>query len=336
MSKRPITALAVQGLAPAVPPTPKPEITWISPSELLVDEAYQRDLSEASHKLIRRIVEGWDSRRFKPPIVAWTEAGLEVIDGQHTAIAAETHPDIATIPVLIVDAAVQADRASAFIGHAKDRLGITAAQIHHAAVTAGDADALTVARVCAAAEVTLLRLPPAGAIYKPRTTIAVAAVRAIVASETEGDAVFILRTLADAGLAPITASQIRAVQNLITAPEFVGLDREALATVIAATPIKAAEQSAREHAAVHCVPAWRGLAAVWFKGMTGKRPRKAEPVVEAPAATATAPPTAAGNPVSDPAADPRRARHADIVEAARRAVPAPTFSRPGGASVRTG
>ena len=282
--KRPITALAVTDLAPATPPTPKPEITWIEPSELLVDDAYQRDLSEASRKLIRRIVEGWDWRRMKPPIAAWTDEGLEVIDGQHTAIAAATHPGIDLIPVVVVDAVAQAERASAFLGHNRDRLGVTAAQMHAAAVTAGDPDAVAVDEVCRQADVTVLRLPPAGAKYKPRTTIAAAAVRAMVLAETESDAAWILRTLADGGLAPITAAQIRALQHLIGDEDFAEVDRETLARTVAATAIKPAEQEAREHAAVHCVPTWRGLAAVWFKAARKavRRPQPQEKVSRAP------------------------------------------------------
>lgn len=278
--KRPVAALALDGAVPGAPPTARPELTWIAPAELLIDEAYQRDLSSNSLKLIRRIVEGWDWRRFKPPVVAWTDEGLEVIDGQHSAIAAATHPAIDTIPVVVVEAVARVDRAQAFIGHNRDRVAITAAQMHVAAVAAGDPDALEVERVCADAGVTILRLPPARAVYEPRTTIAMAAVKALVQAEAESDAAFVLRTLADAGHAPITAAQIRAVQHLITSPEFEGLDREALARAIQETPAKAAEKDAKEHAATHCVPLWRGLAAVWFRAMK-KRPRKAEPPIEA-------------------------------------------------------
>jgi hypothetical protein len=42
-------------------------------------------------------VANWDWRRFKPPVVARTATGLEVIDGQHTAIAAASHPDVLQI-----------------------------------------------------------------------------------------------------------------------------------------------------------------------------------------------------------------------------------------------
>ncbi|XYD07455.1 DUF6551 family protein [Methylobacterium sp. NMS12] len=263
--KRAVQALDLPGIAPGTPPTDKPEFTWIAPTELLIDAVYQRDLSDASLKLIRKIVEDWDWRRMKPPIAAWTDEGLEVIDGQHTAIAAASHPGIEAIPVMVVEATAQVDRAQAFIGHNKDRLGITAPQMHHAALAAGDEEALGIERVCAAADVTMLRIPPAGGAYKPRTTIAIAAVRSLVTTESEEDAIWILRTLADGGLAPIAAMHMRALQHLITDENFAEVDRDAVARAIVATPIKPAELEAKEHAAIHRVPAWRGLAAVWFK-----------------------------------------------------------------------
>jgi len=188
---------------------------------------------------------------------------------------------------MVVEATAQVDRAQAFLGHNKDRLGITAPQMHHAALAAGDKEALGIARVCAEADVTMLRIPPAGGAYKPRTTIAIAAVRGLVATETEEDATWILRTLADGGLAPIGAMHMRALQHLITDENFAEVDRETVSRAIAATPIKPAEQEAKEHAAIHRVPAWRGLAAVWFKAARkmGRRstPRTDEPA-KAPAA----------------------------------------------------
>ena len=166
---------------------------------------------------------------------------------------------------MVVQAEAQVDRAQAFIGHNRDRLGITEVQMHAAAVAAGDEEALRVARICEAADVTVLRIPPAGGVYKLRTTIAVAVVRALVAAEEEADATWILRSLADANLAPVTAAHIRALQHLVTAGEFAEVDRDALVRAIQLAPGTLAEQEAKEHAAVHRVPVWRGLAAVWFK-----------------------------------------------------------------------
>ena len=127
-----VRALNLAGVEPHKAPGADPVFEWIDPKTLLVDEVYQRSLSDRSIVLIRKIVSQWDWRRFKPPICARTDAGLEVIDGQHTALAAATHPEVFDIPVMIVDAADQGARARAFVGHNRDRLGITPAQIHFA------------------------------------------------------------------------------------------------------------------------------------------------------------------------------------------------------------
>ena len=174
---RPLSTLAGIELAPFADISPTFE--WADPCELLVDETYQRNLSDRSMRLIRRIVAGWDWRRFKPPVTAHTDAGLEVIDGQHTAIAAASHPAIKQIPIMVVDASDLRSRAEAFIGHNRDRLGITATQLHHAAVSAGDEDALTIEQVCQRAGVRLLRVQPGNAVWRPGETIAIQAIKAL-------------------------------------------------------------------------------------------------------------------------------------------------------------
>lgn len=57
-SKRNIAAITLADFDPAPVPTARPEITWIDPRELLVDETYQRNLSERSLTLIKRIATG--------------------------------------------------------------------------------------------------------------------------------------------------------------------------------------------------------------------------------------------------------------------------------------
>lgn len=152
---RPITAINCAGLTPSTPSSSGPIFEWVNPADLLVNEAYQRDLAERSIKLIRRIVQGWDWTKFKPPVCSLGDDGMEVIDGQHTAIAAATHPGIDKIPVMIVETETVHDRAAAFIGQNMDRLGVTKMQLHKAAVAAGDEDALTIEQVCSRAGVTL-------------------------------------------------------------------------------------------------------------------------------------------------------------------------------------
>jgi hypothetical protein len=82
-------------------------------------------------KLIRKIVQTWDWSRMKPPICARDESGrLFVVDGQHTSIAAARHPGIKKIPVMIVNVDTVEGRASAFIGHNRDRVAMTSMQLH--------------------------------------------------------------------------------------------------------------------------------------------------------------------------------------------------------------
>lgn len=269
-AKRPIAAMDLPGVTPGAAPTPKPEITWISPTELLVDETYQRNLSDKSRKLIAKIVGEWDWRKFKPPVAAWTEEGLEVIDGQHTAIAAATHPAIDQIPVVVVEASEQAQRASAFLGHNRDRLAVTALQMHAAAVVAGDEEAVTIEQVCQRAGVKLLRSVPSGGVYQPGQTIAVAALKALITRRSAKTAREILQALAAAERAPITANDIKAVELLLTDAQYAEtLDPEDLSRTI--RTLASAEPEAKVFAAAHGVPFWKALAITWFQKCRKRR-----------------------------------------------------------------
>lgn len=268
-TKRNIAAIQIVDFEPAPIPTAKPEITWIDPRELLVDEAYQRNLSDRSLALIKRIATGWDWRRFKAPSCSWTEDGLEVVDGQHTAIGAACRSDITEIPVLITEAKEQADRAAAFIGLNRDRVGITATQLHAAAVTAGDADAVAIEEACASAGITVLKSQPGAGRFQPRQTMAVAAIGALV-KRYSVVASLTLRAVAEAELAPIQANHIKAVELLLTDPEFGEPDPADITKAIVAVGAEA-EKEAKLFAATHSVPVWRGLAAVWFKKMPKRR-----------------------------------------------------------------
>lgn len=248
---------------------------WVEPTELLVDDAYQRALSERSIALIRRIVGAWDWRRFKPPIVARTEAGLEVIDGQHTAIAAASHPAIAQIPVVVIAAETREDRAGAFIGHNRDRLGVTATQLHHSAVAAGDPEAVAIADACRAAGLTLLANQPGNSAFRPRDTMAVKSIAAVVKKHGHDRAVVILKALADAELAPVSAGAIKAAAYLLTEPEYANdIEPTAITEVFQALGSKL-DQEADVFAPAHGVPKWKGLAIVLFKKARKGRRRAA-------------------------------------------------------------
>lgn len=262
---REVRKIALVGVEPTVADAPVPTFETVDPASLLVDDGYQRNLSERSVSLIRKIVGHWDWRRFKPPVCARSERGLEIIDGQHTAIAAASHPDIDRIPVMVVIAAERADRAQSFIGHNRDRLTITPMQMHFAATAAGDEDAVTINQVCERAGVKVLKSPPGHGVYRPGDTVAVRAIGALINRRGAMRAREILQVLVEARAAPVAAGQIKAVECLLHDGEFKGeIEPSAITSALIALG-SASDQEAAVFAATHQVPLWRALAIVLFR-----------------------------------------------------------------------
>jgi hypothetical protein len=190
---------------------------------------------------------------------------MEVIDGQHTAIAAASHPAIETIPVMVVQALGAEARAGAFIGHNRDRINITPTQMHVAAVAAGDEDAMTVFQVCERAGVIVLRNPPGNGVYRPGETVAVSSVRALVNRRGAMKARVCLQALVEARCAPVSAAHIKAVEMLLHDAEYAGQVEPADLTSTIIAMGERADQEARVFAAAHRVPVWRALGIVLFK-----------------------------------------------------------------------
>lgn len=253
---------ALRGIEPNKVKDTPPIMEWVDPCTLLVDERYQRQLSEKSIKLIRRIVSGWSWRKFKPPIVARTADGDEIIDGQHTTMGAAAHPEINKIPIFILTGTDLKERAKAFVSHNSDRLGITPLQLFHSSLAAGDEEAVDIENVCRRAGIRILKSSPA--IYPPSSTVAVAAMRHVIRVRYPAGLGRVLRVLAGPALCPITANHIRAVDALLFDSEFGIHD-----AVVAATVMKKpnAEEEARVISITHKIPVWRGLAIVWFRSM---------------------------------------------------------------------
>jgi hypothetical protein len=271
---RRVSAIEIAGLTPGEPTSQQPTIRWVEPNSLLVDEGYQRNLSKRSMSLIRQIVGNWDWRRFKPPIVAETELGLEVIDGQHTAIAAATHPFIAEVPVIVVKADERATRAGAFIGHNRDRISITSTQMYFAALTAGDEDAQTVQQVCERAEVVVLKHPPAAGEFSPGETMAVSAIARLIGRRGVIKAREVLEVVQKAELAPVSAAAIRATEELLFDAEFTGQIQPGEITMTLAALGDLAESEAKTFAATHRTPYWRAYASVIFRHRRRLGPRR--------------------------------------------------------------
>ncbi|MDE2577924.1 MAG: hypothetical protein KGL46_03880 [Hyphomicrobiales bacterium] len=244
-----------------------PVVDTVAPGDLQVDERYQRSLSRASLRLIEKVVAGWDWRRFKPPVVVKTSDGYHVIDGQHTAIAAVTHGGIPKIPVLVIAAESIEDRAKAFVGHNRDRVNVTPHQIFHAAIAAGDEEALTIQQVCERAGVRVLRAQPNHS-FEPGDTLAISTLRSLVNKRHALGARQVLQVLADAKCAPITPDLIKAVDELLFASHYKGsIKSEDLSTIIRAGGF---ETETKQLAAAKSLPFWRALVIV----LSNRRPRR--------------------------------------------------------------
>lgn len=269
---RTIKPIAMAHIAPATI-GPPPEIEWVDPRSLAVEDRYQRQLSERSLALIHRIVAEFDWRAFKLPIVAKADDGtMMVIDGQHTAIGAASHPAVMHIPVLVVDAGSVEDRARSFLRHNRDRVGMTPMQVHHAAVAAGDEVAVAVDEACRRAGVRILRTPQITSL-KVGDTMAVSTIAKICKPKGVVFTARLLKILVDAGLAPIDARSINAVFEIMTDPDWKdAFEPEALSvTIRSKSPddwMEWAEVNVRKGMKM---PKARALAQAWFQKTRKKR-----------------------------------------------------------------
>lgn len=273
---REIRPIDVSHLKLTPPATGEPIFERVDPRTLLVDGSYQRDLSPASLKLIERIAANWDWRRFKPPVVAFADGGLQIIDGQHTSIAAASRPDIQAIPIMVVEAPAIEARAGAFIGHNKDRLAVSAMQLHHAAVAAGDLEALAIENVCHEAGVGLVRSPYGTYRYKVGESIAIGAIGTLIKAQGVARTRELLKVLVSAGLAPIRADHIKAVELLFSDPDYrdnlepLPVGGQDMATAIQISGEQAIKD-AKVFAAAQAVPLWKALAITWFRKSRKRR-----------------------------------------------------------------
>lgn len=276
MTHRAIAPLIFPDVVPAELSGGRPVMRDVDPRSLIVDETYQRGLSDKSITLIRRIVAQWNWKSFKPPVVTDVDGNLHVIDGQHTAIAAATHGGLATIPVMIVDSCDVAERAKAFMGHNRDRIAVTALHLYYAAVAAGDDDAVTVSQVCERAGVTVLKFPPSNAVFKPGETMAINAIKRLVDRRGALRARQVLQVLVEARCAPVSMLLIRAADMLLHDPEYSGVTTHDDLTVLIRSRGAEAEQEAKVTALTHKLPLWRALTITLFRMRRSRGSRRAD------------------------------------------------------------
>lgn len=272
---RQISPVSISGLAPSKPSTGLPIFEMAKPELLFVDPAYQRNVSEKGIRQIRRIIEEFDWTRYKPPICAYADWNgktiLKVLDGQHTAIAAASNPHITEIPVMIVEAENTVAQAQAFIGQNTDRLGVTNLQLHQAALAAADEDAQTIELVCTRANVKVLKTTNAYTGTGSRQTIAIKQIDAMIGRRGPVVSREILEVLADADRGPLTAPQIKAVELLLTSPEYCEKITGEDLTEAIVDLLTSAEEEAKLFAVTHKIQFWKALAITWFRKCKKRR-----------------------------------------------------------------
>lgn len=246
-----------------------PVIDWIAKHLIDVDHSYQRPEDAARAEKIARSFS-WS--KFGAIVVVPKDGGrYAVIDGQHRAAAAKLHPLVDNLPAVIMPMVqgVVAEAAS-FIGLNADRKAVSGLELYHAKLAAGDEDSQTIDQVVQRAGI---RIPKHAGDYKPRDTVAVAAIQAIIGRHGAMRARGLIEILAKAECAPITANQLKAVECLMCDPEFRGqVDGEDLTSVIVAMATSI-DHEAKRFSETHRVPLWKAMASTWF----GKCKRRRAP-----------------------------------------------------------
>lgn len=197
-----------------------PEMRRVAPTSLKVEPQYQRDLSGKSMRLIRKIVTGWDWAKFKPPVCAQTDGGLFIIDGQHTAIAAASRPEIKQIPVMVVPADRIERRAEAFVAHNRDRMTMTPAQILYGDAASGQKEAVDILRVVARAGAEVPRLPVNKNYAKPGQITAVGDLRKFYAASGAELVGRSIQIAVASRVVPITSTVVQALRFILTEQRF--------------------------------------------------------------------------------------------------------------------
>lgn len=219
---RPIEAIHIPG--DIEPVGELPELKWIPIDLLVVNADYQRDLSGRSRSVIRRVATKFTWGRVKALSVTPIDGGrYEVIDGQHTAIAALSRGDIKEMPCMVSDAKDVAGRAADFVGINKDRVAMTALQVFWGKVAAGDELAIEVLQGIERAGARILKGPPGNAVFEPGDIMSISTFLRLA---EQGGPIWVRRVAeigVKAGLMPIKAPIVKAVASLLWDNDIHGL-----------------------------------------------------------------------------------------------------------------
>jgi len=243
-----------------------PEMMMVDPETLFVDDRYQRSIRTGGMRLIQNMVLQWDWTKYKPPVATEISEGVYVIvDGQHTATAAATHPNVDKIPIFVVRNRDIEGQARAFVGHNKDRIPMKSIDIHRASVTSKDTDALKVEDILSAGGTLLIGQAEVGGTHKPNTTVAVSSYYWLSHRYGESRAKAVARTLGKCFLRPIRDVHIKAVAHLMWDEETHNvIDADKLATTIEAEHDGKTIGEAKQMASETGLTQWQCLRTIYY------------------------------------------------------------------------
>lgn len=179
-----LEAIAQECIAKTPPPSARSiiEMKMVPVETVIADERYQRRLSDASRSRIAAMMRDFSWPRFGAIVVAKSDQGLSVVDGQHRLVAARLL-GITEVPAVMCNADLL-DQARDFVGINTTRTSVASIDKFRARVAAEDPIACKVAETLAALEITTD--VPAGAGIGPRETRAVVVLERIAKSANKG------------------------------------------------------------------------------------------------------------------------------------------------------
>lgn len=143
----------------------------------------------------------------------------EIIDGQHTAIAAATHGAIETLPCLVLDATTVAQRAAAFVGINRDRVPLTPFALYRSRLAAGDEEAVAVGQALEAADCELLESLRYDVDYPAGTVACVSTLLQIVRRGGRPRLARLLKMCKAAGIGPVPSALLKGLEDIVRVPE---------------------------------------------------------------------------------------------------------------------
>jgi hypothetical protein len=146
-----------------------PKLEWLALSDLVIDPDYQRDVTSVGRSNVRRIASAFNWSMFTTVMVSSVGGNkYAIVDGQHRCTAAALC-GVDRVPCAIIEAA-PGEQARAFRAINGNVTRMHTLSLFHAAVAAGEPDALRIAEACRRAGVTVMRSPTPASDMKPGQT----------------------------------------------------------------------------------------------------------------------------------------------------------------------